>query len=63
MDKNEKNKRIQEIHEEITKLTEELSQLECNPNDCEGCPFKELTTTDSNQTLDCGGFIDLFMYN
>lgn len=63
MNKNENSKRIQEIYDEITKLTEELSHLECTHNECETCPFKELTTTDSNQTLDCGGFIDLFMYN
>ena len=59
----EKSKRIKEIFDEITRLTEELSKIKCTHEECDGCPFKELTTTDSNQTLDCGGFIDLFMYN
>ena len=63
MNNEEKSKRIQEIYNEIARLTEELAGLECTHNDCEGCPFKELTTTDCNQALDCGGFIDLFMYN
>lgn len=57
MNNEEKSKRIQEIYDEITRLTEELAGLECTHNDCEGCPFKE-----RNQALDCGGFIDLFMY-
>lgn len=58
-----KKKRIKEIYEEITKLTEELAALNCSGDGCDTCPFKELTTTDSDRTLDCGGFIDLFMYN
>lgn len=63
MDKDERLKRIHEIYNEITKLTEELAGLECTDGECNDCPFKELTTTDSDRTLDCGGFIDLFMYN
>lgn len=63
MNKDSQKEKIQEIYNEITRLTEELSKIQCTHNECEECPFRELTTTDSNKTLDCGGFIDLFMYN
>lgn len=63
MDNKARKERIEEIYNEITKLTEELAGLQCTDGECDLCPFKELTTTDSEQTLNCGGFIDLFMYN
>lgn len=40
MNNKEKSKRIQEIYDEIIRLTEELARLECIHSDCEGCPFK-----------------------
>ena len=63
MDRENRKKRISEIYDEITKLTEELANLECSHEECDDCPFKALTTTDSDRQIDCGGFIDLFMYN
>lgn len=63
MDNKARKERIEEIYNEITKLTEELAGLQCTDDECKDCPFKELTTTDSDRIIDCGGFIDLFMYN